>query len=71
MEECKFKKTATTSGCEGGHTTAQHHMNVFERLIKDVCGIHAYYDIKIAVDRDAEVQTTPSDKVYRRIEGRE
>lgn len=48
MEECKFKES-----CGGGHTTAQHHMAEFERLIKDVCGVHAYYDIKIAVDRDA------------------
>lgn len=54
MQECKFKKTETKHGCEGGHTTAQHYTNVYERVIKQECGIAQYYCIKEAVDRDAK-----------------
>lgn len=55
MIDCKFKKTETTHGCAGGHTTAQHHMNVYERVIKQECNIEAYHEIKDAVDRDAKI----------------
>lgn len=50
MEECKFKDK-----CEGDHTTAQHHMTVYERIIKQECSMDAYSCIKEAVDRDARV----------------
>lgn len=56
MEDCKFKKTAANPvGCEGGHTTAQHHMNVYERVIKQECGMEAHEAIRKAVDTAADV----------------
>jgi hypothetical protein len=50
MTECKFKKTDGTPGCAGGHTTAQHFMNVYERVIKQECGLEAHDEIARAVD---------------------
>jgi hypothetical protein len=60
MAECKFKQVkdakgnVTKDGCTGGHTTAQHHMNVYERVIKQECGIEAHNEIARAVDSDAK-----------------
>lgn len=53
MADCKFKRTSTRVGCEGGHTTAQHHMNVYERVIKEACGLEAHHAIEKAVNDEA------------------
>lgn len=54
MEDCKFKKTETKHGCEGGHTTAQHYMSVNERIIKQECGLQAHAAIEAAVNLAAK-----------------
>lgn len=45
MEDCEFK-----AHCGGGHTTAQHHIGVYERIIKQECGLAAYRSIEAAVE---------------------
>jgi chromosome segregation ATPase len=40
MSDCKF-----ADKCGGGHTTVEHHLHVYERIIQEHCGIEAYNDI--------------------------
>lgn len=51
MNDCKFAEN-----CGGGHTTAQHHLHVYERVIKNEAGLEAYYAIEEAVNFAATVQ---------------
>lgn len=43
--ECKYAAV-----CGGGHTSAEHHMYVHERDIKEACGVSDYNDIKAELD---------------------
>jgi hypothetical protein len=58
MTECKFKRTDNFGGCGGGHTTAQHFMNVYERVIKQECGLKAHHEIEQAVNDAAMHEST-------------
>jgi hypothetical protein len=49
--DCEFAKH-----CGGGHTTDQHHIHVYERIIKQECGVGAYFALKEAVDLAAGIQ---------------
>jgi hypothetical protein len=46
--DCEFK-----ARCGGGHTTAQHHLHVYERALREACGEKAYKAIADAVDKAA------------------
>lgn len=59
--ECKY-----AAACGGGHTSAEHHMHVHEREIKEACGVADYTDIKAELDELARRRRV--DKTTYRIE---
>lgn len=49
--ECEFK-----AFCGKQHTTAQHYINVYERVIKEECGVKEYYCLLDAVNQAAKLR---------------
>lgn len=48
MTDCKYAEH-----CGGGHTTARHKLTVYERVIKQECGLETYKELDEAL-RDLE-----------------
>lgn len=48
-KDCEFAAV-----CGGGHTTAQHYIHVYERVIKETCGFDAFYELQRVVNGEAK-----------------